>query len=76
MKSIMRTYVYWPKMNQNIQNLVTSCRVYILAAELPPVNYQSWTNTDKPCSRLHIDYARPVNGAYYLIVVDIFFKMA
>lgn len=48
------------------------CSGCALSTKLPPADYQSWSITDKPLSRLHVDYARPLNGT--LIVVVTFSK--
>lgn len=45
------------------------------AAKTPPVKYQLWLETENPWSKLHNnDYAAPVNGVYYLILVDSYAK--
>lgn len=61
-------------MDQDIQNMVKSCKGCALVTESPPVNYQPWPNTDKCWSWLHVDYARPSNGVYYLIVIKLLTK--
>ena len=40
MKSLMRCYTYWPKMDQNIEDLVNWCWSWALAAKSPPINFQ------------------------------------
>lgn len=74
MKSLMRGYTYWPRMEQDTENLVKQCRGCQLAARDPPVKIQPWPKTDVPWTRLHIDYIGPINGSYYLIIVDSFTK--
>ena len=46
MKSLMRTYTYWPKMDQDIEDLVRHCKGCQLAAKSPPVITQPWPKTD------------------------------
>lgn len=70
MKSLMRGYVYWPGMDKDIEVFVRLCRGCQLAARAPPVKMNPWPKTDLPWARLHIDYAGPINGYYYLILVD------
>nr|XP_049462951.1 uncharacterized protein K02A2.6-like [Anopheles coluzzii] len=44
-------------------------------AKSPPLlEPKFWPKTTKPWERVHIDYAGPVDGAYFLIVVDAFSK--
>ena len=75
MKSIARSYAYWPGMDADIENLVKQCSKCQAAAKLPareaPI---PWTPTEKPWSRIHIDFAGPINGVSYLIVVDSYSK--
>ncbi|XP_052900198.1 uncharacterized protein K02A2.6-like [Anopheles moucheti] len=41
------------------------------AAKSPPIaEPQSWPKPSKPWERVHIDYAGPIEGHYFLIVVD------
>ena len=45
-----------------------------MAAKALPVKIDPWPKTDRPWSRLHIDYVEPMKEIYYLIVVDSFMK--
>ncbi|XP_029636977.1 uncharacterized protein K02A2.6-like [Octopus sinensis] len=45
-----------------------------MAAKAPPVQIQSWPKTDSAWSRLHVDFAGPINGSHYIIAVDIYSK--
>ena len=65
MKALMRSYIYWYGMIKEIENL---------AAKAPPVKFNPWPKTNKPWSRLNINYAGPIKGTYYFIVVDSFTK--
>ncbi|XP_014785649.1 uncharacterized protein K02A2.6-like [Octopus bimaculoides] len=58
----------------DIQESVKSYRGCALAAKSPPVKFQLWPKTDSPWTRLHIDSTGPVNGVYYLIMVDSYTK--
>ena len=64
-KSLMRSYTNWPKMDQDIEDLVRHRKGCQLAAKSPPVRTQPWPKTDIPWSRIHMDYAGPLNGYYY-----------
>ena len=35
----MRSYVYWPNMDKDIENIVKSCKGCALAAKTPPIKY-------------------------------------
>ena len=62
MKAPMRSYVYWPGMNKDIENMVKSCKSCASVAKEPPIKFYSWPKTDKPSSRLHIVYAGLIKG--------------
>lgn len=74
MKSLMRSYVYWKSMDTDIESMVKSCKGCALAAKAPPIQFSPWPKADHPWSRIHVDFAGPLEGNYYLIVVDSFSK--
>ena len=43
-----------------------------LAAKAHPIKFSPWPNLDLPWSRIHIDFAGPLERLYYFIVVDSF----
>ena len=72
MKSLMRCYVHWPNMDNDIENAVKSCKGCALAVKAHPIKFNPWSKTDLPCSKINIDLSSPLEGYYYLIVVDSF----
>ena len=70
MKALMRSYVYWPGMNKDIENMVKSCKSYASVAKAHPIKFDPWLKIDKLWSRLHIDYAGPIKGIYFFVIVD------
>ena len=70
-KTLICSYVYWPKMDPGIENVIKYCKGCQLAAKGPPVKTQPWLKTDVPWTRIDIDYASPLKGYYYLVIVDI-----
>ena len=73
-KSLMGWYVYWPKMDLDIFNMVVACKGCTLAAKAPPITYKPWPKTDQTCSRIRVDFAGAMEDVYYLIVVDSYAK--
>ncbi|KAJ8023976.1 hypothetical protein HOLleu_36568 [Holothuria leucospilota] len=70
-KQVARSYVWWPKMDKELEQTVKDCQQCQLHRKLPaaaPLNPWPWT--DKPWSRIHIDFAGPFHGKMILIVVD------
>ena len=74
MKTLMQSYVYWLGMNKDIENTVKSCRSCASVTKATPIKFNSWPKADKHWSRLHIDYASPIKGTYFLDIVESFTK--
>ena len=74
MKSLMRSFTYWLKMDQDIEDFVRHCEGCQLAAKSPPLRTQPWPKTDIPCPHIHMDYAGSLNGYYYLVIIDSYSK--
>ena len=71
MKSIARSYVWWPNMDYDIESIVQQCAQCQQLRNLPPVApLQPWEWPEKPWSRLHQDYAGPSMGKMFLVVID------
>ena len=74
MKALIRRCVFWPNMEKEIEGKVKFCRGCAIAAKASPVKFTPWPKTDRPWLRLDIDFAGPIKGHNYLIVVDSFSK--
>ena len=74
MKSLMRSFVYWPSMDQDITNMVETCKGYDLAAKPPLITHKPWPKSEQQWSRIHIDNAWPLEDFNYLIAIDSFSK--
>ena len=71
MKSLARMYVWWPGIASDIEKTVRQCTECQLHQSTPPVApLQPWQWPTRPWARLHLDYAGPVKGRMYLIIVD------
>lgn len=74
-KSIARNYVYWPKIDQDIESLIKSCDKCAIAAKSPiKTILHSWPTPASAWQRIHIDYAGPINSTYFLVIVDAYSK--
>ncbi|XP_031635639.1 uncharacterized protein K02A2.6-like [Contarinia nasturtii] len=74
-KALARSYVYWPNLDKDIENLIKRCESCQLARPSPEKSELiPWKPTDSAWKRIHIDYAGPVHGFYLLIVVDSYSK--
>ena len=72
-KSLMCSYVYSPNMDKDIENAVKSCKGCTLAAKAS-IKFNPWPKMDLPWSRIHIDFAGPLEEYYNLILVNSFLK--
>ena len=71
-KVLCRVYVYWPAID--ISDMIDACRRRALAAKAPVTTFKSWPKTDQPWTRIHIDFAGPLEDHYYLTVIDRYSK--
>ena len=75
MKSLARSFVWWPNLDADIESTVKHCTPCQTSRKLPPaVTIQPWEWPKRPWSRLHIDYAGPLHGHMFLVVVDAYSK--
>ncbi|XP_062505568.1 uncharacterized protein K02A2.6-like [Corticium candelabrum] len=75
MKGLARSYVWWPKMDQEIEQhvkLCIRCQSHATAPAKAPLH--PWACPEKPWTRLHLDFAGPFMGRQFLVVVDAFTK--
>ncbi|XP_018397709.1 PREDICTED: uncharacterized protein K02A2.6-like [Cyphomyrmex costatus] len=73
MKLLARSKVFWPGITADIECTVKACEACATNARSPiKCSLQPWPIPTKPWSRIHSDYAGPVNGAYYLVIVNAF----
>ena len=64
MKASARSYVWWTKMDADLQRKVRQCS---------PLHPWEWPH--KPWVRLHLDYAGPFLGKMFVIMIDAHFPM-
>ena len=71
MRSLARSYVWWPRMDEEIAETVQNCTT-CQQHQKPPAEapLHPWEWPDRPWSRLHMDFAGPFMGKMFLIVID------
>ncbi|XP_062541115.1 uncharacterized protein K02A2.6-like [Armigeres subalbatus] len=75
MKSIARSFVYWPGIDNDIEDCVRRCTPCCTVGKSPvKTTLESWPVPNQPWSRIHVDYAGPVDGVFFLVVVDPYTK--
>ena len=75
MKALARSYVWWPKMDEQIEDLVKKCPECQESRVAPPTApLHPWQWPDQPWSRVHLDFAGPFMGQMFLVIVDAYSK--
>lgn len=75
MKALARSYVWWPGMDKELETKVKTCDVCQQARPADrPVAIHPWEWPKRPWARLHLDYAGPLFGKMYLILIDAYSK--
>ncbi|CAI5445708.1 unnamed protein product [Caenorhabditis angaria] len=73
MKMLARSFVYWPNIDSQIEQLVRNCPRCASAAKNPvKTELKTWPTPNSAWTRVHADFAGPMNGTYYLVIVDAF----
>ena len=71
MKSLARGLVWWPGMDVAFERMVKQCQKCQQIQPSPPAApLQPWIWPTRPWSRLHVDYAGPIETKMFLIVID------
>nr|XP_034833643.1 uncharacterized protein K02A2.6-like [Maniola hyperantus] len=71
-KALARSYVWWPQLNEDIDELVSNCARCLENRHMPPKSSHEWVIPSRPWSRIHIDFAGPFMNKNFFIVVDAF----
>jgi hypothetical protein len=75
MKMIARSHVYWPKIDSQLEEFVKQCSNCQSIAKDPVKSLlYSWPTPEEPWERVHVDYAGPIKGKFYFIIIDSFSK--
>ena len=75
MKSIARSYFWWPGLDKDIEDEANSCQYCLSERRNPPAHHlHVWEYPSKPFERVHADFAGPFMGKMYLIVTDAYSK--
>uniref|UniRef100_A0A1Y1LFW6 RNA-directed DNA polymerase n=2 Tax=Photinus pyralis TaxID=7054 RepID=A0A1Y1LFW6_PHOPY len=73
MQSLAREKCFWPGINDQVTTFVKRCKQCAENAKSPIKEVlHPWPKPEAPWQRLHIDFAGPMEGDYFLVVVDAF----
>ena len=71
MKALARGLVWWPGIDEALENKVKTCSVCQQHRAAPAeARLHPWDWPEKPWSRLHLDYAGPIHGTMFLVLID------
>ena len=71
MKSLARSYIWWPGMDTDIEQAVKTCESCQVSRASPPLApLHPWEWPARPWSRIHIDFAGPFMDNMFLVIVD------
>ncbi len=71
MKALSRMYVWWPSIDADIEKSIRLCQAcQAEQAVSPVVPFTPWMWPTRPWVRLHIDFAGPMDGRMFLVVID------
>ena len=71
MKALARSYVWWPKLDKDVEDTVKACTTCQEHRNVPaPAPLHPWDWPDKPWSRIHVDYAGPFMGKMFFVLID------
>ena len=71
MKELASSYLWWPNLDKDLENVSSSCETCLENRPMPHrAELHPWEWPESPWHRIHVDYAGPVDGKYFLIIVD------
>ena len=71
MKQVARSYVWWPGMDRELEEMAKTCTPCQAQRKAPPkVPLAVWPWPSTPWERVHIDFLGPFLGKMILVAVD------
>lgn len=75
LKSLARGYVWWERIDKDIEELVKSCASCQVTRPNPvKAPLHCWEPATHPFERVHVDFAGPFMGKYFVVFVDAYTK--
>ena len=75
MKSVARSYMWWPGLDKEVEQLAKSCQPCQAVKQAPSKTpLHPWVWPSKPWQRVHLDFAGPFQGSMFLVGVDAYSK--
>ena len=71
MRSLARLHVWWPSLDHGVVQTVQDCHLCREnSCKTPQKVSNPWICPTRPWQRIHVDFAGPLNGQMFLLVVD------
>ena len=71
MKALSRSFVYWPEVNKNIEDVSKTCTSCQINSKSPAaIQGHRWITPPKPWDRIHLDFAENFRGMHFLVIID------
>ena len=75
MKAVARSYVWWPGIDHDIDQLVQSCsECAVHSNTMTKTVDHPWVRSYKPWQRIHVDFAREFLGKFWFLLMDSYSK--
>ncbi|XP_038106436.1 uncharacterized protein K02A2.6-like [Culex quinquefasciatus] len=75
LKSLARGYVWWERIDKDIEELIRNCAAcQVTRADPAKVPLHCWETPKGPFDRVHVDFAGPFIGTYFIVFVDAYSK--
>ena len=75
MRMLARSYVWWPNIDNAIENTVSTCDICQSMRNEPAKSHtHPWTYPSHAWSRIHVDFAGPISNQMYFVIVDAYSK--
>lgn len=75
MKSLARSYVWWPTIDKDLDNVTKHCITCRENRDNPPqIKSTAWPVPRGPGERVHIDFLGPYNNIMFLVAIDAYSK--
>ncbi|CAF1519589.1 unnamed protein product, partial [Adineta steineri] len=70
MKQLARSHCWWPHMDKDIMEVTKACQTCAQCQSMPKQEFKSWDEPTHNWSRVHMDFAGPIWGSKWLLLVD------
>lgn len=71
MKAVARSFFWWPRMDNDIENIARTCHYCVELRDDPPkVELNPWKWSEKPWHRVHTDFVGSYKNHNFLLLID------